>query len=61
MSNTGTREMRANRVKMVTEVQDQASLVDVNVCSVWPAWMATNEGGATPENKIPVNIVYYFT
>lgn len=33
----------------MTEVHDHASLVDVRVCSVWPACMATNDGGATPE------------
>lgn len=33
------------------DVHDQASLVEVRVCSVCPAWIATNEGGATPEKK----------
>lgn len=37
---------------MVTEVHDQASLVEVNVFKVCPACIATNDGGATPETKI---------
>lgn len=38
------------------DVHDQASLVEVRVCSVCPAWIATNEGGATPEKKTMVNV-----
>jgi hypothetical protein len=32
----------------MTDVQDHASLEADNVYKVWPAWIAINDGGATP-------------
>lgn len=34
-----------------TEFHDQVPPTDVNWCRVFPAWIATNDGGATPKNK----------
>lgn len=48
LSKTGTKEIRAKRLNTVTDVHDQASLVEVKVCKVWPACIATKDGGATP-------------
>lgn len=45
---TGTIEMNANNVKILIEVHDHASLVELSVCIVCPACIATNDGGATP-------------
>jgi len=47
----GKMEMMANRARISTVVSDTVSLDEVNWFSVVPAWMATNEGGATPEKK----------
>ena len=33
------------------EFHEKASPDDVILCKVVPAWMATNEGGATPVTK----------
>ena len=44
-------EMMANRARISTVVSDTVSLDEVNWFSVVPAWMATNEGGATPEKN----------
>lgn len=33
--------------------QENASLDDVSLCRVWPACIATNDGGATPK-KVPI-------
>jgi hypothetical protein len=32
----------------MTDVHDHASLEADNLYNVWPAWIATNDGGATP-------------
>jgi len=32
----------------MNDVQDHASLEADNVYRVWPAWIARNDGGATP-------------
>jgi len=47
----GKMEMMANRARISTVVSDTVSLDEVNWFSVVPAWMATNEGGATPEKN----------
>jgi hypothetical protein len=45
----GTREIMANTTRSARDDQDQVPEVEVICCRVLPAWMATNEGGATPE------------
>lgn len=35
---------------MDTDHQEIASRVELSLCNVVPAWMATNDGGATPTN-----------
>jgi len=37
----------------MTDVQDHVSLEADNVYKVWPAWIARNDGGATPMN-VPI-------
>lgn len=51
LSATGISDTKAKIVSTATEVHDHASLVEVNVWRVWPACMATNDGGATPKIK----------
>lgn len=61
--NTGTKEISANRLRIVIDVHDHASLVDDNVCRVCPALIATNDGGATPGNsyiKIQKTAIYLY-
>ena len=45
---TGRIATTANTARSPTLVRFQASDVDVNLCSVVPAWTNTNDGGATP-------------
>lgn len=49
---TGSRESRAKTASTETDHQETASLDELSWCSVVPAWMATNDGGATP-TKVP--------
>ena len=49
--NTGTITISANTLSTPIDVHDHASLVDVNVCRVCPALIATNDGGATPKKE----------
>lgn len=42
----------------MSEVQLRASEEDVNWLRVVPAWIATNEGGATPEILNKILIIY---
>lgn len=44
----GSKDSRASRPSTVIEVQEMASPEDVSWCNVVPAWMHTNDGGATP-------------
>lgn len=45
-------------MRIVTDVHDHASLVDASVCNVWPAWIATKDGGATPgKEKLRIGIM----
>ena len=46
---TGSSAKRAKRARMTMEKSEMASEEEVSWFSVWPAWIATNEGGATPE------------
>jgi len=43
--------MIASTARIQIDCHDNASPDDVSCCSVVPAWMATNEGGATPTNS----------
>ncbi len=40
--------MMAKQARMKIDVQEMASPEEVSLCSVVPAWIATNDGGATP-------------
>lgn len=51
MKTTGSKEIKANNPRTATDVHDTASPEEVSWCKVVPAWMATNEGGATPEKE----------
>ena len=51
---------KAKMTKSATDWKDRASVVEVNCCSVVPAWMATNEGGATPMN-VPIQNGFKWT
>lgn len=42
----------------MTDVHDHASLVDASVCNVWPAWIATKDGGATPGKEKLSDYIY---
>ena len=48
---TGINETMASAAKTHIDCHDNASPDDVSCCSVVPAWMAINEGGATPTNN----------
>jgi len=41
----------ASAARIQTDCQDRASPDDVSCCNVVPAWIAMNEGGATPANR----------
>ena len=48
---TGSIARTANTPRTATDVHVTVSLDDVRDCSVVPAWMARNDGGATPVNR----------
>lgn len=50
LRNTGRRDKQAKMVRMMSDDQDTASPDEVSFCNVVPAWIATNDGGATPRN-----------
>ena len=61
MKTTGRMERRASPARMDIDVHDTVSPDDDSCCSVVPAWIATNDGGATPArenaaNKACVNV-----
>lgn len=41
----------ASTANKIIEFQDQVPPTEVNSCNVLPAWIATNEGGATPTKQ----------
>lgn len=45
---TGTNESTAKTPRTTTDVQDHASPDADSLYNVCPAWIATNDGGATP-------------
>ena len=49
-NNAGRMLRRAKITSNATDWKDNASVVDVNCWRVVPAWIAINEGGATPIN-----------
>jgi len=49
---TGITESNAKITSRQIDDQERTSLDELNLLSVFPAWMATNEGGATPR-KVP--------
>lgn len=48
---TGNIATTANTHRMAIDVQDTVSLDDVRDCNVVPAWIAINDGGATPADR----------
>lgn len=50
LNSDGTIDKVASTPRMSMERQEKASLELVIVCSVFPAWIAITEGGATPKN-----------
>lgn len=43
--------MTAKAARTRTEVKESVSLEEANWCRVVPAWMATKDGGATPDGR----------
>lgn len=48
LNTIGSNEPTAKTTSRKMELREKASLVDVSLWSVVPAWIATNDGGATP-------------
>lgn len=60
LNNTGISEKVAKTTNIRTDVHESILLDEVSLCKVVPAWIAINEGGATPKGKIIIKVINRF-